>query len=65
MSDYIHRAGRVGRIQSRGTGFILNFIINPWEVELVWKIEVRQIFKIDMMTKFFCLSSGQLEKLAH
>ncbi|CAD5122508.1 DgyrCDS10932 [Dimorphilus gyrociliatus] len=40
LSDYIHRAGRVGRIQSQGTGFVLNYISNIWEVDLVWKIEL-------------------------
>lgn len=40
MSDYIHRAGRVGRVGSIGTGHVTNFITTPREVELAQKIEL-------------------------
>ncbi|KAH3856859.1 hypothetical protein DPMN_099454, partial [Dreissena polymorpha] len=40
MSDYIHRAGRVGRVGAVQTGQVTSFISRPHEVDLVWKIEV-------------------------
>ena len=40
MSDYIHRAGRVGRVGSQGSGHVTNFVVHKWDVELVNKIEV-------------------------
>ncbi|XP_076856124.1 putative ATP-dependent RNA helicase DDX28 [Brachyhypopomus gauderio] len=38
-TDYIHRAGRVGRAGGLGQGHVLNFVTHPWDVELVQKIE--------------------------
>nr|XP_046239005.1 probable ATP-dependent RNA helicase DDX28 [Scatophagus argus] len=38
-TDYIHRAGRVGRAGSVEDGEVLTFVCHPWEVELVQKIE--------------------------
>ncbi|XP_030845649.1 ATP-dependent RNA helicase abstrakt [Strongylocentrotus purpuratus] len=38
-SDYIHRAGRVGRVGSQGSGHVTNFVVHKWDVELVNKIE--------------------------
>ncbi|KAF7688052.1 probable ATP-dependent RNA helicase DDX28 [Silurus meridionalis] len=38
-TDYIHRAGRVGRAGSPGGGHVLSFITHPWDVELVQSIE--------------------------
>ncbi|XP_028665172.1 probable ATP-dependent RNA helicase DDX28 [Erpetoichthys calabaricus] len=38
-TDYIHRAGRVGRMGSSETGSVISFVTHPWEVELVQKIE--------------------------
>ena len=43
MADYIHRAGRLGRVGSPGTGLALNLIQHKWEVDLLWQIEVRLI----------------------
>ncbi|XP_045167090.2 probable ATP-dependent RNA helicase DDX28 [Mercenaria mercenaria] len=40
VSDYIHRVGRVGRVGAKNTGQVTNFIVNPWDVDLVWKIEI-------------------------
>ncbi|XP_052766560.1 probable ATP-dependent RNA helicase DDX28 [Mya arenaria] len=40
LSDYIHRAGRVGRVGGKNTGHVTSFICQPFEVDLVWKIEV-------------------------
>ena len=40
MSDYIHRAGRVGRVGSRKVGHVTSLITHPWDVDLLWKIEV-------------------------
>ena len=42
ISDYIHRVGRVGRVGS-SPGFVLNFVTYKWDVELLWKIEVRPL----------------------
>lgn len=38
-TDYIHRAGRVGRAGGVEDGEVLSFISHPWDVELVQKIE--------------------------
>lgn len=38
-TDYIHRAGRVGRAGSSGGGRVLSFVTHPWDVELVNSIE--------------------------
>lgn len=38
-TDYIHRAGRVGRAGSVEDGEVLSFVTHPWDVELVQKIE--------------------------
>lgn len=38
-TDYIHRAGRVGRAGGVGDGEVLSFVTHPWNVELVQKIE--------------------------
>ncbi|XP_037312456.2 probable ATP-dependent RNA helicase DDX28 [Pungitius pungitius] len=39
-TDYIHRAGRVGRAGGREDGEVLTFVTHPWDVELVQKIEI-------------------------
>ncbi|RNA13027.1 putative ATP-dependent RNA helicase DDX28 [Brachionus plicatilis] len=43
IADYLHRVGRVGRINSHkhagSAGLVTNFIINRFEVDLVWNIE--------------------------
>lgn len=39
-TDYIHRAGRVGRAGGREDGEVLTFVTHPWDVELVQKIEM-------------------------
>lgn len=39
-TDYIHRAGRVGRAGGSGGGEVLNFVTHPWDVELVQRIEI-------------------------
>ncbi|XP_026881746.2 probable ATP-dependent RNA helicase DDX28 [Electrophorus electricus] len=38
-TDYIHRAGRVGRAGGSGAGHVLSFVTYRWDVDLVWKIE--------------------------
>lgn len=38
-TDYIHRAGRVGRAGGVEDGEVLSFVSHPWDVELVQKIE--------------------------
>ncbi|KAI4830315.1 hypothetical protein KUCAC02_001954 [Chaenocephalus aceratus] len=38
-TDYIHRAGRVGRAGGMEGGEVLTFVTHPWDVELVQKIE--------------------------
>nr|XP_029509293.1 probable ATP-dependent RNA helicase DDX28 [Oncorhynchus nerka] len=38
-TDYIHRAGRVGRVGSVEDGEVLSFVTQPWDVELVQMIE--------------------------
>lgn len=38
-TDYIHRAGRVGRAGGSGGGEVLSFVTHPWDVELVQRIE--------------------------
>ncbi|XP_046579883.1 probable ATP-dependent RNA helicase DDX28 [Haliotis rubra] len=39
VSDYIHRAGRVGRVGSHTSGQVTTFITKKWEVDLLWQIE--------------------------
>uniref|UniRef100_A0A4W6FU85 DEAD (Asp-Glu-Ala-Asp) box polypeptide 28 n=1 Tax=Lates calcarifer TaxID=8187 RepID=A0A4W6FU85_LATCA len=39
-TDYIHRAGRVGRAGGVEDGEVLSFVTHPWDVELVQKIEI-------------------------
>lgn len=39
-TDYIHRAGRVGRAGGVDDGEVLSFVTHHWDVELVQKIEV-------------------------
>lgn len=40
VSDYIHRAGRVGRIGSKKPGKVSSFVTYPHEISLAQKIEV-------------------------
>lgn len=39
-TDYIHRAGRVGRAGGQAGGEVLSFVTHKWDVELVQKIEI-------------------------
>ncbi|NWI17642.1 DDX28 helicase, partial [Crypturellus soui] len=39
LQDYLHRAGRVGRVSSKGPGTVVSFVTYRWEVDLVRKIE--------------------------
>nr|XP_033797312.1 probable ATP-dependent RNA helicase DDX28 [Geotrypetes seraphini] len=40
LQDYIHRAGRVGRVGSKAHCSVISFVTHLWDVELVQKIEV-------------------------
>ncbi|KAI8484299.1 putative ATP-dependent RNA helicase ddx28 [Branchiostoma belcheri] len=40
VSDYIHRVGRVGRVGSRVTGKVTSLVCQPYEVDMLWKIEM-------------------------
>lgn len=40
LQDYIHRAGRVGRVGSEVPGSVISFVTHPWDVNLVQKIEL-------------------------
>ncbi|XP_058135800.1 probable ATP-dependent RNA helicase DDX28 [Dasypus novemcinctus] len=40
LQDYIHRAGRVGRVGSEVPGTVISFVTHPWDVRLVQKIEL-------------------------
>ncbi|XP_040184719.1 probable ATP-dependent RNA helicase DDX28 [Rana temporaria] len=39
IEDYLHRAGRVGRVGSKSQGSVLSFVTHAWDVELVQTIE--------------------------
>ncbi|XP_035693515.1 probable ATP-dependent RNA helicase DDX28 [Branchiostoma floridae] len=39
VSDYIHRVGRVGRVGSRVAGRVTSLVCQPYEVDMLWKIE--------------------------
>lgn len=39
IEDYMHRAGRVGRVGSKSQGSVLSFVTHAWDVELVQTIE--------------------------
>lgn len=40
VSDYIHRAGRVGRVGSKSSSHVTSFVSHKWEVETLWHIEM-------------------------
>ncbi|KAK7103115.1 probable ATP-dependent RNA helicase DDX28 [Littorina saxatilis] len=40
VSDYLHRAGRVGRVGSHTSGLVTSFVTHKWEVDLLWQIEI-------------------------
>uniref|UniRef100_A0A8D2QLA9 Helicase C-terminal domain-containing protein n=1 Tax=Zosterops lateralis melanops TaxID=1220523 RepID=A0A8D2QLA9_ZOSLA len=39
LQDYLHRAGRVGRVGSTAPGAVVSFVTHRWDVDLVRKIE--------------------------
>ncbi|NWZ08495.1 DDX28 helicase, partial [Agelaius phoeniceus] len=39
LQDYLHRAGRVGRVGSKAPGAVVSFVTHRWDVDLVRKIE--------------------------
>ncbi|NXP83277.1 DDX28 helicase, partial [Ramphastos sulfuratus] len=39
LTDYLHRAGRVGRVGSKAPGVVVSFVTHRWDVDLVRKIE--------------------------
>ncbi|NWR70148.1 DDX28 helicase, partial [Centropus unirufus] len=39
LQDYLHRAGRVGRVGSKAPGTVVSFVTHRWDVDLVRKIE--------------------------
>ncbi|XP_075693602.1 putative ATP-dependent RNA helicase DDX28 [Rhinoderma darwinii] len=39
LEDYLHRAGRVGRVGSKSNSIVVSFVTHLWDVELVQKIE--------------------------
>ncbi|XP_063294816.1 probable ATP-dependent RNA helicase DDX28 [Pelobates fuscus] len=41
LQDYLHRAGRVGRLGSEKQGRVVSFVTHAWDVELVQKIEMQ------------------------
>ena len=60
MSDYIHRVGRVGRVGMKQTDMkVTTLVSQKWEVDLVWKIEVRLLSScVDrhwIFDRFICL----------
>lgn len=40
LQDFIHRAGRVGRVGSKLSGTIISFVTHPWDVNLFQMIEL-------------------------
>lgn len=40
LQDYIHRAGRVGRVGIKVPGTVISFVTHPWDVSLAQKIEL-------------------------
>ena len=41
-SDYLHRAGRVGRAGSARAGTVTSFVSRPLDIEMAQRIEVRR-----------------------
>ncbi|KAM3919285.1 putative ATP-dependent RNA helicase DDX28 [Leptodactylus fuscus] len=39
LEDYLHRAGRVGRLGSENQSVVVSFVTHVWDVDLVQKIE--------------------------
>jgi len=56
MSDYIHRAGRVGRVNSAQPGHVTSYVTHPAHIDLVWKIEVKT-YPLILVTLFYCLKN--------
>ncbi|PVD25641.1 hypothetical protein C0Q70_13300 [Pomacea canaliculata] len=40
VSDYIHRAGRVGRVGAKHNGQVTSLVSHSWEVDVLWQIEI-------------------------
>ena len=58
MSDYIHRAGRVGRVGSKHMGHVTSLVTYAWDVDLLWKIEVsicRTLVKSEKQKNIFLI----------
>ncbi len=52
ITDYIHRIGRVGRLNCHksggGSGMVTSYVTKPYEVDLVWNIERSVRLNIDL-----------------
>ncbi len=52
ITDYIHRIGRVGRLNCNksggGAGMVTNYVTKPYEIDLVWNIERSVRLDIDL-----------------
>uniref|UniRef100_U3KJK6 DEAD-box helicase 28 n=1 Tax=Ficedula albicollis TaxID=59894 RepID=U3KJK6_FICAL len=47
LQDYLHRAGRVGRVGSKAAGAVVSFVTHRWDVDLVRKIETCYLENIE------------------
>uniref|UniRef100_A0A8C3ETA9 RNA helicase n=1 Tax=Corvus moneduloides TaxID=1196302 RepID=A0A8C3ETA9_CORMO len=52
LQDYLHRAGRVGRVGSKARGAVVSFVTHRWDVDLVRKIETVCLYE----TQLCCIS---------
>ncbi|XP_062442832.1 probable ATP-dependent RNA helicase DDX28, partial [Rhea pennata] len=48
LLDYLHRAGRVGRVSSKVPGAVVSFVTYRWDVDLVRKIETAARKRTDL-----------------
>uniref|UniRef100_A0A8C3ERU8 DEAD-box helicase 28 n=1 Tax=Corvus moneduloides TaxID=1196302 RepID=A0A8C3ERU8_CORMO len=46
LQDYLHRAGRVGRVGSKARGAVVSFVTHRWDVDLVRKIETTHVERL-------------------
>ncbi|XP_072279184.1 probable ATP-dependent RNA helicase DDX28 [Pyxicephalus adspersus] len=63
VEDYLHRAGRVGRIGSKNQGNVLSFVTHVWDVEQVQTIETAVRKRSNLPSTLFRMKDTSLNKM--